>query len=117
MIDEVVVPLHDCVLEISAPPAKERGLIMNNLVELYATPFTDKQEEFTVVESVFQMPETFLGDNWEDYHTEEDSYYLGESENRCPIPETIGDFINDCLRVWKVTLVWDSNLIKRGFRL
>ena len=74
------------------------------------------------VENVFEFPETFLGETdkgevaWEGWRCFEGLYTMIDEEMIYPTPLTIGDFIDDCRRIWGIDLVWEGNLMKRGFR-
>lgn len=109
------LPLRDCILDIKGTEVVQ-ATVINNMVDIYNLEFT-----METAENLFEFIETIVGDDWENWKviTDEDSkrfYYIGEeSDTQLPPPATIGDFIEDCNRVWKKDLVWEGNLIKRYF--
>jgi hypothetical protein len=120
--DSEVKPLCECILEIRGTQ-KETSLAMNNLVDIYAAKFN-----MDTIEEVFEFPETFLGCNddgeidWSNWATIDNTYSLLKDPDQeegvfIPHPETIGDFIDDCRRVWSVSLIWEPALINRYFQI
>lgn len=102
------LPLHEYIYEETLP-AKRRMDIIFNLAELYSQEFS-----MELVENCFDFPETVVGDGWENWDVEGDSYSIGGYVH--PLPKTLGDFIHNCAQD-KYDLVWDGNLIKRNFKL
>ena len=116
MIEPRVRNLHDCILEITVGNEKDRIEATTNLVNIYASEF-DKD----TLDQYFLFPETFMGDDFSDIEfkqrNRETVYCIGGGDNFISAPQTIADFINDCLRTWKIDLVWENNLIKRLFKI
>ena len=98
-------------------PAKSRTEIWFNVLEIYNLPF-----ERDTVENLFESIEELVGENWENYHTQGSFYAIVEPKEdeiifcTTPAPKTISDFIEDCIRLWGYTPLWDGNLVKRYFK-
>jgi len=88
-------------------PAKDRFAVICSVVGLYNAPFS-----MELVEELFDFPDTVVGDNWEDWKTNGDKYSLDESVGQLPTPQTIGEFIDDCNRVWNRDLVFYGDILK-----
>lgn len=111
------LPLREFILDIRGT-AKEQALIMNNIVDLYNLPF-----EKDHIESLFEFPEIFLGENdkgeidWSTYTSSGSKYSLDGGATLLNTPQTVSDFIEDCYRYWSIDLVWEGNLMKRKFSI
>jgi len=125
MIESRVKTLKECILEIDARKIESnkdgyRAGYQTSLVDIYSLPFsTESKKKRYLIEDLFQFTETFLGEEWENYKTQKvgkNKYYsILPSEVLVPVPQTIDDFINDCIRVWGIDLVWEDYLIKTAF--
>lgn len=115
--------LAEYINELVISPEKKRFDAITNLVDIYTQPF-----DMDLIESLFDLPETVVGSNdkgeidWSNWKKVSDTLYcLSEDDTEdlipAPIPNTVGDFIEDCNRIWNKDLVWDSNLVKRNFKI
>jgi hypothetical protein len=101
-------------------PASERLDIWFRLLEIYNLPF-----ERETVENLFELLDALVGSEWEDFHVFEKEYYIkdidleGEEDviiQTYPLPKTVAEFIDDCIRIWDFPLIWDGNLVRRKFK-
>lgn len=100
------VPLTK-LLNDTTIPARNRFGIICSVVGLYSAPFS-----MELVEELFDFPDTVVGENWEDWKTDEGNYTLNEEKGYLPTPKTIGEFIDDCNRVWNKDLVFYGDILK-----
>ena len=113
-IDPQVKPLHAFILDIKGE-GKSKFIVMSNLIDIYAL-----EMDMLHVEMLFEFPETFLGDdlkgnsNWSNWKTDGVLYGLSCPPKQ-PLPQTVGDFIDDCRRIWKIDLIWEASLLRRNF--
>lgn len=101
-------------------PASERLDIWFRLLEIYNLPF-----ERETVENLFELLDALVGSEWEDFHVFEKRVLhkghglRGEEDviiQTYPLPKTVAEFIDDCIRIWDFPLIWDGNLVRRKFK-
>lgn len=111
-----VKQLHECVYDKVGKTGRDNYYAQENLVLIYGMPFS-----YEMVEDVFGLNGDIVWKNYE--QTKDKKKYTMHKEREeqdkvfLPMPRTIADFINDNDRYWKLPIQWDSNLVKRLFKL